>query len=400
VADNWRYVFFVNLPFGVIAFLLTLAVVPESKDRQARHRLDAAGVILSSLAVFALTWGFIEGPRYGWWRPTHALVIGGVTVRPLGLSVVPLLFAGAAALAAGFVLYERRRRAEPLVDLSLFRVRNYSVGMVTGVILNFALMGAMFLLPLYGQAVLGIDPLHMGTLMLPFAFALLVVSPLAGILSDRIGGRPLLVAGLVILAVSDLLIARFRVDTRMAELILPFAVMGVGMGLSMTPLTNLTLYGVPAAKAGGASGLISTMRQIGAVMGVAIFSVALQGSMGTAIQAHVADVKGLPAAAAAGIVGYVKDGGLYGMSDSGSSALGGSSMPKEMADGIQRAMKQTFTDGVNDTFRIAALVGVAAVLVSLLMSGHRRPALSVARGSPAEAAARAPGDDQDMAAGE
>ena len=403
VADNWRYVFYVNLPFGILAFVLTLLVVPESKDEEQKHHLDSVGVVLASLAVFLLTYGFIEGPRYGWWKSTRPLAMAGVTLQPFGMSVVPFLFAAAALLALVFVLYERGRRVDPLVDLALFRARNYSVGMVTGVILNFALMGAMFLMPLFCQSVLGIDPVHTGTLMLPFAFALLVASPLAGILSDKVGGKVILIIGLVILAASDLLIARFRVNTVGAELILPFVVMGIGMGLSMTPLTNLTLYGVPAEKAGGASGVISTMRQIGAVMGVAIFSVALQANMGTAIAVHAAEVPNLPPAAQKVLVGYVRDGGLYGMSDQGpnslSAQLGKAMQPpagaprqpltaaqtaamgaqmKAMGDGVARAMKQTFTDSVNDTFRIAALVGVGAVLVSLLMAGRRKPRLAVA----------------------
>ncbi len=381
VADNWRYVFFVNIPFGAIGFALTLTVVPESKDAGAEHRLDVSGVVLSSLAVLLLTWGFVEGPRYGWWMSARELVIAGIAVHPLGLSLVPLSLAAAAALAIAFILYERSRRGEPLVDLSLFGNRNYSVGMVTGVILNFALMGAMFLMPLFCQSVLGIDPLHTGTLMLPFAVSLLVTSPLAGILSDRIGGKTLLVVGLAILAVSDVLVARFHVDTRPSELVLPFIVMGIGMGLSMTPLTNLTLYGVAPEKAGGASGVMSTMRQIGAVMGVAIFSVFLQASMGAAIRVHAAAVPGLPPSAQTALVAFVERGGLYGMGDSGAGGLDASRLPRAVADGIQTALKQSFTDGVNAAFRIAALVGVGAVLVSLLMAGRRKPALAVERGT-------------------
>jgi EmrB/QacA subfamily drug resistance transporter len=398
VSDNWRTVFFVNVPFGAIAFPLTLAVVPESKDEQTKHRLDVAGVVLSSLAVFLLTWGFVEGPRYGWWKSTHDLAIVGVSLRPCGLSIVPFLLGASIVLATAFIVYERSRRTEPLVDLSLFRNRNYSVGMVTGVILNFALMGAMFLMPLFCQSVLGIDPVHTGTLMLPFAISLLVASPLAGILSDRIGGKTLLVVGLAILAASDFLVARFHVDTQPSQLILPFVVMGVGMGLSMTPLTNLTLYGVPPEKAGGASGLLSTARQIGAVMGVAVFSVILQTSMGSTIAVHASEVKGLPPAAQAALVGSVKNGGLSGMAG-GTAGPGASSMPKAVADGILLAVKQSFTDGVNTTFRIAALVGLAAVLVSLLMAGRRKPAIALDRGVGAASAEPIP-LEEDIAVGE
>jgi EmrB/QacA subfamily drug resistance transporter len=410
VKDNWRYVFFVNLPFGVLAFISAVLVVRESRDEETRHRLDIVGVILASAAVFLLTWGFVEGPRYGWWTPSRDFVLAGVTLKPFGLSVVPFLLGLAAVLGAAFILYERRRREEPLVDLSLFSNRNYSVGMVTGVILNFALMGAMFLMPLFMQSVLGISPVHTGTLMLPFACALLVASPVAGILSDRIGGKYILVAGLVILALSDLLVAHFRVDTRAAELFIPFVVMGVGMGFSMTPLTNMTLYGVAPQKAGGASGVISTMRQVGAVMGVAIFSVILQGNMAGAIQVHAREIPGLPPAAQTVLVRYVQGGGLYGISDSGpngltaqlmaamkpaggdvkapaapaasaaatgsasaaASASASAAQMQTIGSGIERSMKQSFTDSVNDTFRIAAIIGAGAVAVSFLMAAGRR----------------------------
>jgi MFS family permease len=208
--------------------------------------------------------------------------------------------------------------------------------------------------------------------------ALLAASPAAGVLSDRIGGKYILVAGLIVLAFSDLLVARFRVDTRPGELILPFVVMGLGMGMSMTPLTNLTLYGVPAEKAGGASGLLATMRQIGAVMGVAVFGVALQANMVSSIKVHAGEVPHLPPAARTVLVNYVAGGGLYGVPDSGknglaaqlAAAMQGQPM-KEMGAGIDLAMKRSFTDSINDTFRIAALIGIGAVAVALFIAGNQ-----------------------------
>ena len=321
ITQFWRYVFFINVPFGALALVFGLVVIPESKDGETRHRLDVTGVVLSSFAVFLLTFGFIEGPRYGWWKSVRDFSVAGVPVQPFGLSIVPILLALAAVMGTAFILYEKRQRRDPLVDLSLFSNRNYSIGMITGVILNFALMGAVFLVPLYCQSVLGIDPIHTGTLMLPFALALLVASPLAGILSDKVGGKYVLLAGLVVLAASDALMGRFRVGTRGTELILPFVVMGLGMGMSMTPLTNLTLYGVSAEKAGGASGVLSTMRQIGAVMGIAVFSVVLQSSMVGSIGVHAREVPHLPPSAQKVLVDYVAGGGLYGIPDSGENGL-------------------------------------------------------------------------------
>jgi len=368
IQQFWRYVFYVNVPFGALAFVIALAVVPESRSSETANRLDVAGVALASTAVFLLTFGFIEGPRYGWWKSVRGFSL-------FGLSVVPMFLVLAGLLGAAFFLYEKRRRTDPLVDLELFSDRNYSIGMVTGVILNFALMGAIFLVPLYCQSVLGIDPIHTGTLMIPFALALLVASPAAGILSDRIGGKYVLVAGLAVLAASDLLLGRFRVDTRPAELILPFVVMGIGMGMSMTPLTNLTLSGVSQQKTGGASGVLATTRQIGAVMGIAIFSVFLQSGMVGSIGMHAREVPGLPPAAQQVLVRYVAAGGLYGVPDSSENGLGaqlargrGTSAP----GGIDLALKRSFTDSINQTFLIAALIGLAAVVVSLFVAGRLR----------------------------
>ncbi len=375
IHDFWRYVFYINVPFGALASLFALVVIPESRDRETANRLDVLGVVLSSAAIFLLTFGFIEGPRYGWWWT------GARRFSLFGLSIVPVALALAGMLAASFLAHQRRRPIDPLVDLSLFRDRNYSIGMITGVILNFALMGAIFLVPLYSQSVLGIDPIHTGTLMLPFATALLVASPAAGILSDRVGGKYVLVAGLIVLAASNILLGRFRVDTRPTELILPFVVMGLGMGMSMTPLTNLTLAGVAQHKTGGASGVLSTTRQIGAVMGIAIFSVFLQGGMVGSIATHAAEVPDLPPAAQKVLVRYVAAGGLYGVPDNSENGLAAqltravepARRTKALGAGIDLALKRSFTDGINETFLIAALIGAAAVVVALFVA--RRPGM-------------------------
>jgi len=413
VEQFWRYVFFVNVPFGALAFVFGMVVIPESRDRETSHRLDVTGVVLSSLAVFLLTFGFIEGPRYGWWRSVREFSVAGISVHPFGLSIVPLLLVLAAAMGVAFVAYEGRRRQEPLVDLSLFANRNYSIGMITGIILNFALMGAVFLVPLYCQSVLGIDPVHTGTVMIPFALALLVASPLAGIISDKVGGKYVLLAGMIILAASELMMGRFRVDTRATELMLPFVIMGLGMGMSMTPLTNLTLYGVPQQKTGGASGVLSTTRQIGAVMGVAVFSVVLQASMVGSVGVHAREIPHFPPAAQRVLVDYVAGGGLYGMPDSGENSLAAqisramkpkttdaapqppspaqqaqaAQVMKEIGAGIDLAMRRSFTDGINVTFIMAALIGAGAVAVAFFIQGKRRVRPGARQVAPAEEAA-------------
>jgi len=389
VQELWRYVFYVNLPIGAAALAIGLVVIPESRDSESRRRLDVVGVLLSSLAVLFLTYGFVEGPRLGWWAARHPATLGNIALAPMGLSIVPFLFAAAAVSGFLFLRYEQGRRDEPLVDLALFRNTNYSIGMIIGMILNFAVVGATFLLPLFFQGVLGVTPMNTGAILIPFALAIIVSSLLAGFLADRVDGKYLLIAGLAILALSEIAMGQFRIDTKPVETIVPFIIMGIGMGVSMTPLTNLTLFGLPEAKVGGASGVLSTTRQIGAVMGVAIFSVILQTAMVSSMRVHVQEVPYLTPSARAAVVETVAAGGLYGigteaegshagLSNGLAPATAGTSPPveasrmREAAAGLTRAAKQSFTDSINRTFAVASLVALLGVIVSFFLRSTRR----------------------------
>ena len=290
-------------------------------------------------------------------------------------------------------------------------------------------MGAVFLVPLYCQSVLGIDPIHTGTLMLPFALALLVASPLAGILSDKVGGKYVLLAGMIVLALSDLLMARFRVKREGHRAHAAVRRHGARHGhVDDAPDQSHPLRGV-RGKGGGASGVLSTMRQVGAVMGVAVFSVVLQASMAGSIGVHAREVPHFPPAAQRVLVGYVAGGGLYGVPDGGENGLQaqlarvmkpsaapgapGAQSPqapqaptpaqqaqaaqemKEMGAGIDLALKRSFTDSINVTFLMAALIGAGAVVVAFFIEGKRR----VRRGAR-QLASVAGAEEEQMAVGE
>lgn len=417
VRETWRYVFYLNVPFGLLAFFIGVVVIPESQDPQSTRRIDFAGVLLSSLAVFLLTYAFIEGPRLGWWTARSALSIGALTVPAGSVSVVPVLFALALLAGSAFIVYERKRRSEPLVDLSLFSNRNYSMGMIIGIILNFTVMGATFLLPLFFQSVLGISPVNTGAILVPFALAILVTSPIAGILSDRLPGKYIIVAGMLVLALSDLVMGHFTMRTTPADTILAFVIMGIGMGLSMTPITNLTLSEIPAGKVGGASGVLSTTRQIGAVMGIAVFSVILQSAMVDNVRVHMQEVPGLPASARTIFVDYVADGGLFAPGENPAEAVGGRlakvmespgnrpavtrtghTSPGSAAEStapvgsaamrlhrivldIDRVLRQAFTDSINTTILIASLFGALGAFAALFLQGNRKSTRTPASGN-------------------
>ena len=250
-AVGWRGVFWVNIPVGIAALVLTALFVPESKAPRPR-RLDPFGQLLVIAGLGSLTYAVIEGPAYGWESPR---ILFFLAVAVIALAV--------------FVGYERRRR-EPLVDLRFFRSLPFSGATVTAVSAMGALGGFLFLNTLYLQEVRGYRPLAAGLFLLPMAAAMAVCAPLAGRMVARRGTRmPLLIAGAGLLAGGALLTALTAL-TSAAYLIVSYLVFGIGMGMVNAPITNSAVSGMPREQAGVAAGIASASRQVGQVLGVAV----------------------------------------------------------------------------------------------------------------------------------
>jgi len=257
---GWRGVFWVNIPVGIAAILLTALFVPESKAARAR-RPDPIGQILIIAMLGSLTYGIIEGPSYGWG-----------SARILGFFAVTVM-----ALIA-FVLYEPRR-AEPLIDLRFFRSLPFSGATLTAVSAMGALGGFLFLITLYLQDVRGYRPLFAGLFLLPMAAAMAVGAPLAGRMLAKSGARaPLLIAGAGITA-GGLLLTQLTSSSAPGYLVLAFLVFGIGMGFVNAPITNSAVSGMPRSQAGVASGIASTSRQVGSSVGVAVMGSVLAANL-------------------------------------------------------------------------------------------------------------------------
>lgn len=405
ITEFWRYVFYINLPVGLLALVAAFLVIPESTDRERSHRYDIMGILLSSLSVFLLTYGFIEGTKYGWWRVIEKYSLFGKEISFGGLSVIPMIFALALALGVVFVFYEKTQKKDPLVDLKLFRKRNFSVGVLVTGILSFGMMGSFFLLPLFLQVVMGYTPIKTGQVLMPFAITIMVMAPIAGRLADKIGGKYLIVVGLSIMALGSYLLAHFRVDTEIRDLILPFVVTGIGMGLSQAPLTNTTLLETPEEEVGGASGVSSTARQIGSVMGIAILGAFLQASLASTINKNIDQIADLPASAKSLIIDNVSSQSFNqdrskleeqlamemkkgvpaieipaNLPAERRAALAQSQaqIAKEMAlkfkqvgERIGEAVKKSFVQSINDTFKLASLIALFGAVVALLLRNKK-----------------------------
>ncbi|NUW43389.1 MFS transporter [Nonomuraea rhodomycinica] len=248
---GWPAIFLVNAPIGVLLLLAGLRVLGESRNPGA-PAIDVPGTVLSVLGVGALTYGLIEGGSRGWTSP---VILG--------------TFAAAVLVLAVFVVVERRRPA-PMLPLRLFRQRLFTVSNTAMVVVGFALMGSSFFFSQFFVYVQGSSVLLAGLQTLPATLAMVVVSPFAGRFAARYGFRIVVTIGLALAGVGLLTLGLTHADTGYANVWWRLAIIGIGFALTMSPLTGAAIQAVSPQEGGLASGVSSTTRQIGAVLGVAV----------------------------------------------------------------------------------------------------------------------------------
>jgi EmrB/QacA subfamily drug resistance transporter len=261
---SWHWIFWVNVPVGVAAIAGSVLRLPESYG--PRTRLDLPALVLVSGGVLGLTWGLVRASQVGW-----------------GSAEIVLSLTLGAALIAGFVAWEART-AEPMVPLRLFGNRTFSAAVGTAFLLSASLISAAFLASEFFQFGLRYSPLATGLRFLPWTATPLVVAPLAGALSDKIGSRPLMVLGLVLQGGGLLWIALMASTAAdYTHFVAPFIIAGVGVSMALPATSTAALNAVTPAEIGKASGVLNTLRQFGAVFGVAVATAvfAANGSLST-----------------------------------------------------------------------------------------------------------------------
>ena len=254
IVDNigWNWIFFVNVPIGVLGIVVSQAVIKESRDTSHEQSIDLPGLATSGLALFALSYALIEGNSKGWASP-----------EILGLFVAAVVFFGA------FIALESRQRL-PMLDLSLFRIGSFVGANVVALLVSLGMFGVFFFISLYVQNVLGYSPTKAGAVFLPMTLLIILLAPVAGKQSDRIGGRWLMGGGMALLGVSLLFYQRAGVHTGFWTLLPSMLLGGVGMAMTMSPMTSVAMGSVPVDKAGVGSGVLNSFRQIGGALGIAL----------------------------------------------------------------------------------------------------------------------------------
>lgn len=353
---SWRWVFYVNLPIAAAGIVLALRYVPEVTTGRPRslRRLDLTGVALSALGLAAVTYGVIEGQRYRW-----GTVLGPVTIGEIiAAGVVLLLLFG----------WHERRHPEPLVPPGLFRGRTFTIMVALNVAVQFALQSMLLVNAINLQSVLGFTAVRAGLTGLPLTLALTALAPFAGRLTDRVGGKYVLMAGLVVYAAG---IAGVAAVSSVHATSLTFApvllVAGLGMGAIFAPMLTMAMRAAPPALAGAASGVVNTGRQLGGTLGGAVTGAVLANQLAGALTSRAAAAaRTLPATARAPFTasfGGAARGGLQvGRGQAAAHVPAGT--PAGLIPRLQQLTADVFGHGY-----IAAMRPALAVSVALLLAG-------------------------------
>jgi EmrB/QacA subfamily drug resistance transporter len=338
---SWRWIFFVNVPVGIVAVVAAWLLIKENKiDRP--ERVDFPGLVLVSLAMFCLVFALIEGVTYGW-----------------GSTLIITMLVAAGALFVVFVIVERSV-AQPLVDLSLFRNRTFSAGNYAAMSIGFGLLGVLFLLTLFLQIVLGFGALEAGLTLTASSGMVMIVAPLAGRAAGRFGSRWLVFAGLLLCTIGVLFLTRISLTTTWQSLVGPLVIVGIGVGLTQAPTTTAVISAAPAQKTGNASGILTTARQVGAVFGISVLGAVLQNSLIGSLTNDIGNMP-IPAAAKAQIIQQFAQGGINFTTGTAPSISG------PFGAAINQAFRQDLVPAINLTFFVAAIVTAVGAFVALLM---------------------------------
>jgi len=268
-AFDWRWIFFINIPVGLAVLAATPAIVPDLRTG-LRHRLDVRGVVLATLSLLALYYGLVEGQRYNWGKIT-------------GFISIPLIIAVGAVLLVVFLIDQGRRQHgenEPLLPFSLFHDRNFALMNWISAALAVGLLGVFLAFTIYLQNVLGYSAIKAGLTLLPSSVVSVIAAPVAGRLTDKIGGKYIILPGLILFAAgAGWAVLTAGTNSTWDDFLPSMCVIGIGIGLVFAPLTTIAMYNVPERLAGAASGILNTMRQVGAGVGTAAVGALLENRL-------------------------------------------------------------------------------------------------------------------------
>jgi len=359
---SWRAIFFLNLPVAMLAVFVTLFATKESRDPNVPRAVDYGGVATITVGVGALVLALVEGNDWGWGSPR----------------VVALLVTAVIALVA-FVLVERGSRF-PMVEFEFLRSRTFAGTNGIAFVVSFSMLAMFFFMALYMQNILGYSPLEAGVRFLPSTVVIIIAAPLAGRLTDRIGARIPIAVGLSLVAVALYLQSRITVDTDYGYLLPTFSLMGLGIGLTMSPMSTAAMNAVHETKAGVASGILSMSRMVGGTFGVAALGALFQHLSDRRLEDRLGD---LPLSS---------QQQAWFADNLGSGDVSARLAQLDPATGreVGRVVKETFVTSLSASLKLSTAVTVVGIVIALATLRSGRAIAPVPAAAPAAAVAQRP----------
>jgi EmrB/QacA subfamily drug resistance transporter len=349
---SWRWAFGINVVLAPIAIAAALVLMPRDEPGR-RVGLDVMGAVLVAISSFCTVFAFSQGPTYGWWKPLRAFTVNGADLWPAdrAVSVIPLMLVAAAAFGWVLVTYERRREArdgDALFPLSQLHLRGFRNGMLTALIFTMGTFGFMFVLPVFLQEGKHLSAAQAGEWLVTSGIAMLVGSQIAGRVTGSLGPVVVVRIGMLLSAVATFALMVVLSPTVTFVQLLPVMVLcGFGAGFANTQLTNVILFDVDSAHASVAAGSSSTLRQLGAGMGIAVIGTVLSTSTRRAALSVVRDAP-MSAGARASLTHDIRTRGL--------GVLGEGHLPPALL----RSLEQAVAHGTRPALFVAGLVLLAS----------------------------------------
>jgi EmrB/QacA subfamily drug resistance transporter len=326
---GWEWIFFVNIPVGVLAVAACFMFIPESRDLKASHRVDLPGLATLSGALFTLTLALIRGEAVGWSSP---FIVG--------------LFAAFAVFTLLFVVVEHLTR-DPLVDLRMLRQRTFGAASIAVLLFGFGFFGALFLFIQYLVVVEGYSVLRAALSVTPLPAAIIVVGPIAGRLSDRYGPHTLVVTGVATFGLAMFFFSRFAGGESYWDMLWPLIVAGIGAGLAFPPLTSAAMGSIGGGRQGVGAGVFNTARQVGFTLGLAVLVAVFVGTLhprlaDASIEANtLVQQSDLPAPVQQGIIQGIASATSAKV---GQGAISGEQQKFDLYDSVEQAAGATVAD--------------------------------------------------------
>ena len=372
---GWQWIFFVNVPIGIFAFIATFAIIPDLRPGR-HHGWDIVGIVLATAGLFAIVFGLIEGQRYNWGEISNYVI------------TIPEVIGGGVLLMIVFIFWERSQ-TEPLIPLSIFENRNFAVANWIAAAIAFGMMSLFLPVVIYLQSVRGFSALTAGLTLAPMSLTSMVIAPFAGRMADRFGGKYILMAGIALFAIGfGSLVLVAGPDSTWINFLVPAIVAGAGIGMTFAPMTTVAMRDISPRMAGAASGLLNTTRQLGAAIGSAVVGAILQNQLATTLHSEaVSHAAALPAAYRDRFVSafssVASNGFQIGTGQNGAKLP--ANLPPAVAHQLTVLAHDVFVSGFIDAMKVSLVVPIAFLAFTALTTVliKRRP-----RAAQPEAAAR------------